>query len=162
MTLPLMILAALSMVAGFVPFSEWITSDGAPLETEFHAIIAIPSILVAVVGIAVAALLYARKNNRPDAIASGLSGLYTASFRKFYIDEVYLFVTHKVLFGLVSRPVAWFDRHVVDGTMNFIGNTTVYCSGAIKKLQSGHVQGYIWFFATGVLLLTFLILSLTL
>ena len=162
MTLPLMILAVLSIVAGFVPFSEWITSDGLPLETEFHAIIAIPSILVAVLGISVAAVLYMRQNKRPDAIAKSLSGLYTASFRKFYIDEVYLFITKKIIFNGVSQPVAWFDRHIVDGTMNFIGNTTVYCSGAIKKLQSGHVQGYIWFFATGVLLLTFLILSLTL
>lgn len=161
MTLPLMILAVLSMVAGFVPFSEWITSDGLPLETEFHAIIAIPSILVAVLGISVAAILYMRQNKRPDAISKSLSGLYTASFHKFYIDEVYLFITKKIIFNGVSQPVAWFDRHIVDGTMNFIGNTTVYCSGAIKKLQSGHVQGYIWFFATGVLLLTFLILSLT-
>jgi NADH-quinone oxidoreductase subunit L len=83
------------------------------------------------------------------------------TYRKFYIDEVYLFVTHKVIFRMISQPVAWFDRHVVDGTMNQIGNTTVFFSQAIKRMQSGHIQLYIWFFTSGVLLLALLILYLS-
>jgi len=87
--------------------------------------------------------------------------LYSVVYRKFYIDEAYLFITHKIIFQLISRPAAWFDRHIVDGTMNLIGNTTVSISGAIKGMQSGQVQTYIWYFTSGVLLLALLILYLT-
>jgi len=160
MTIPLIFLAVASVFSGFVPFHDLVTSDGNPLHTEFHWMIAGPSILIAVVGISVAYVLYAKKNSKPESIATSLKGLYTMAFHKFYIDEIYLFITHKVIFNFISRPVAWFDRHIVDGTMNLIGNTTVYFSGAIKKMQSGHVQWYIWYFTSGVLLLVFLVVYL--
>lgn len=160
MTVPLMFLAIASVVAGFVPFHDLVTSDSKPFETAFHWSIAAPSIAIAVIGILTAAWLYARPSLRPDAISKSLSGVYTAAYNKFYIDEIYLFITKSIIFQFVSRPVAWFDRHIVDGTMNFIGNSTVAGSAAIKRMQSGHVQLYIWYFASGVLLLALLILSL--
>jgi NADH-quinone oxidoreductase subunit L len=157
-----MFLAVASVLTGLIPFHDYVTSDGLPLHTEFHWMIAIPSILVAVVGIGVAALLYYKQNAKPEALATNLKGIYSASYHKFYIDEVYLFITKKVLFQFVSRPVAWFDRNIVDGTMNFIGNTTMFMSGSIKRIQSGHMQLYIWFFATGVLVLTIAMVYLNL
>jgi NADH-quinone oxidoreductase subunit L len=160
MTIPLIFLAVASVFSGFVPFHDLVTSDGNPLHTEFHWMIAIPSILIAVVGISVAYVLYAKKNSKPESISTSLKGIYTMAYHKFYIDEIYLFVTHKVIFNFISRPVAWFDRHIVDGTMNLIGNTTVYVSGSIKKMQSGHMQWYIWYFTSGVLLLVFLVMYL--
>lgn len=160
MTVPLIFLALASMFSGFVPFHSLVTTDGNPLHTEFHWMIAGPSIAIAVVGISVAFVLYYKKNSKPESVANSLKGLYTMAYRKFYIDEIYLFITHKVIFNLISRPVAWFDRHIVDGTMNFIGNTTVFFSGAIKKMQSGQVQWYIWYFTSGVLLLVLLMLYL--
>ncbi len=161
MTIPLFILAVMSIFSGFVPFHELVTSDGRPLATEFHPMIAVPSVLIALAGIGLAAALYYRKNSRPETIAKSLKAFYTMAYRKFYVDEVYLFVTHKVVFQLISRPAAWFDRHIVDGTMNLIGNSTVSFSGAIKEMQSGEVQWYIWYFTSGVLLLALMILYLT-
>ncbi len=160
MTVPLMILAFASVFAGFVPFHKLVTSDGKEFDTEFHWMIAAPSILIAIVGIGIAALLYFKKNSRPDTISNNMKLLYSVAYHKFYIDEVYLFVTHKIIFSLISRPIAWFDRNIVDGTMNFIGNSTLYYSEAIKKMQSGHMQLYIWFFSTGVLLLSLILLYL--
>jgi NADH-quinone oxidoreductase subunit L len=160
MTVPLTLLAIASVFAGFVPFHSLVTSDNLPLETHFHWAIAAPSILVALIGILVAAIMYKKQNPRPDNVAQALSGFYTAVYNKFYIDEVYLFITKNIIFQYISRPVAWFDRHIVDGTMNFIGNSTVSSAAAIKKMQSGHMQLYIWFFASGALLLALLILYL--
>jgi NADH-quinone oxidoreductase subunit L len=154
----LMILAFASMFAGLVPFHDLITSDGTPLHTEFHLMVAVPSVLIALIGISLAYVMYFRKNTKPESVANSLQGVYTTIFRKFYIDEIYLFVTHKLIFNLISHPVAWFDRNIVDGSMNLIGNTTVYCSGAIKKMQSGQLQTYIWFFTSGVLVLALLVL----
>ncbi|MEX1240659.1 MAG: NADH-quinone oxidoreductase subunit L [Cyclobacteriaceae bacterium] len=160
MTIPLLILAAASVVAGFVPFNALITSDGKPLELTFHWMIALPSVLIALAGIALAALLYYRESVRAEKISVALRGFYTAANSKFYVDEVYLFITHNLIFRFISRPVAWFDRHIVDGAMNLIGGTTVSLSGAIKKMQSGHMQLYIWFFTSGALLLTLIMLYL--
>ncbi len=160
MTIPLIFLAVASVFSGFVPFHDLVTSDGNPLHIEFHWMIAAPSILIAVIGISAAYVLYFKKNSKPESIANSLKGLYTMTFHKFYIDEVYLFITHKVIFNFIARLVAWFDRYIVDGTMNLIGNTTVYFSSAIKKMQSGHVQWYIWYFTSGVLLLVFLVMYL--
>ncbi len=160
MTIPLIILALASVFSGFVPFHDLVTSDGNPLHTEFHWMIAVPSVLVGLLGISIAYVLYFKKNEKPESIANSLKGLYTMAYRKFYIDEVYLFITHNIIFKFISRPVAWFDRHIVDGTMNLIGNTTVATSGSIKKMQSGQVQWYIWYFTSGVLMLVLLILYL--
>lgn len=160
MTVPLTLLAIASIFAGFVPFHDLVTSDNKPMETHFHWAIAAPSILIALVGILVAAMMYRKQNPRPENVAKALSGFYTAVYNKFYIDEIYLFITKNIIFQYISRPVAWFDRHIVDGTMNFIGNSTVASASAIKKMQSGHVQLYIWFFASGALLLALLILYL--
>jgi NADH-quinone oxidoreductase subunit L len=161
MTVPLMLLAAASIFSGFVPFHELVTTDRNPLHTEFHWAIAVPSVLIALVGISLAALLYYRKNSKPEMLAKKLKGIYTMVFRKFYVDEVYLFITRSIIFQFISHPVAWFDRHIVDGTMNFIGNSTVSLSSAIKSMQSGQVQWYIWYFASGTLLLVLFILSVS-
>ena len=69
------------------------------------------------------------------------------------MDEVYLFVTKKILFNLVSRPVAWFDRHIVDGFMNLIARVIEKSSYLIKGLQSGRIQQYGYVFVTGTIVL---------
>jgi NADH-quinone oxidoreductase subunit L len=72
---------------------------------------------------------------------------------RFYWDELYQFITHKIIFGCVSRPLAWFDRHIIDGTMDAFANVTNKASEAIKPLQSGQAQMYVWVYIIGALLL---------
>jgi NADH-quinone oxidoreductase subunit L len=55
---------------------------------------------------------------------------------------------------LVSRPIAWFDRHVVDGTMNGIAWTTNKVSDSIKELQSGQLQKYAFVFVSSTIILS--------
>jgi NADH-quinone oxidoreductase subunit L len=57
------------------------------------------------------------------------------------------------LFNLVGRPAAWFDKNVVDGLINFTGNSTQSVSEKIKKVQSGKVQQYGIYFLGGVIVL---------
>jgi NADH-quinone oxidoreductase subunit L len=56
--------------------------------------------------------------------------------------------------------VAWFDRHIVDGTMNGIANLVVFCSFNIKGLQSGRVQQYGFVFVSGVIALVLIFVYL--
>ena len=69
MTFPLMFLALASIVAGFVPFHDLITSDGKSFETHLNYSIAIPSVAIAVLGMFIAFLLYYKESKVPDKIS---------------------------------------------------------------------------------------------
>ena len=72
---------------------------------------------------------------------------------KFYIDEIYLFFTKKVIFNLISVPMAWIDKNIVDGMMNLISTTTENFSEGLKPVQSGKISSYaMWFFVGAILL----------
>lgn len=159
MTTPLIILAIASIFAGFIPFSTLVTSDGIPFEASLNWNIAIPAISIALLGIFTAMLMYAKETNYSNKVASALGGFYQTVYRKFYIDEIYLFVTHKIIFNCVSQPIAWFDRHIIDNVMNGVAYTSNGVSEKIKFVQSGQVQMYALMFLTGTLLLILFLLT---
>ena len=153
MTIPLMFLALASIFTGFIPFSELVTTDGKPFEAHIDWGVAISSVLIGLAGIGLATVMYRKQNGLPDKFAASLQHLYKWSYNKFYIDEIYLFVTKKIIFRYISVPVAWFDRHVVDGTMNGIAWTTQFISNEIKGMQSGQLQKHAFVFVSGAVLL---------
>jgi NADH-quinone oxidoreductase subunit L len=153
MTIPLMLLALGAIFAGLLPFASFVTSDGKPLVTHIDIIVAIPAIMVGVLGALTAMVFYLKETNIPEKISLALGWFYTTVYHKFYIDEIYLFITKKILFNYVSRPVAWFDRHIVDGSMNGISYVTNEVSTRIKGLQSGQLQQYAWVFVTSAVAL---------
>lgn len=160
MTIPLMFLAFASIFSGYLPFSKLISSDFKPFEAVMHFNIAIPSILIGVAGIAAAWFLYKTPSTLPLRMAEGFGKLYRAAYQKFYIDELYLFVTRRILFNGVSRPVAWFDRHVIDASMNGIGTVIMQVSNRIKSFQSGHIQQYAAVFVGAALAMLLFVLYL--
>ena len=159
MTLPLLILAAVTCVAGFIPFGQFVSSDGLPYTIHIDGRVATLSLCVAVVAIALATWMYAReKQPVADRLAERFSGLHRAAYHRFYIDEVYQFITHRVIFACISTPIAWFDRHVVDGFLNLLASATNGVACLIRGMQSGSVQRYCIWFMGGALGLTILIL----
>jgi NADH-quinone oxidoreductase subunit L len=103
-------------------------------------------------------LLYKKQNNRPDKLAITISGIYKATYHKFYIDELYVFLTKKILFNLVGKPFAWFDKTVIDGIVNQTASITQSIADGIKKMQSGKVQLYAIYFLVGVIALAILLI----
>jgi NADH-quinone oxidoreductase subunit L len=160
MSLPLIALAIGAAFAGFIHFGEFVSSNGQPLKSHFNPVFSIAPVTLGIIGIAIAWVLYKKQNDRPEKIANALSALYRAAYRKFYIDEIYLFITKKVLFNLVGRPAAWFDRNVVDGMVNATGSATATLSARIKKIQSGKVQAYAIYTLAGVIALAVLFIYL--
>jgi NADH-quinone oxidoreductase subunit L len=158
MTIPLLFLAAGSAFTGFIPFGKLVSSDKIPFHAEMHMNIAIPSVIIGLVGILLAFVLYKKENSVPSRISESLGSLYKTIYNKFYVDEIYLFVTKRILFNLVSRPIAWFDRHVVDATMNLIGRSVSVSSEKIKGMQSGQVQHYALYFVSGTVILVLIVL----
>ena len=154
MTYPLIFLALITLLGGFIPFGQFVTADGVPYTIRLNSTVAIISVVVALVGIGLATLLYRKEEKRASWLPSRSSGLYKAAYNRFYIDEAYLFVTKKIIFNNISRPLAWFDRHVIDGAMNGLAWITNRASDAIKGFQSGSLQWYAWVFLLGTLLIT--------
>jgi NADH-quinone oxidoreductase subunit L len=109
-------------------------------------------------GISVAWMLYKKENKVAEQMVQSLGSFYRLIYNKFYIDEIYLFVTKRILFNLVSRPVAWFDRNIVDGTMNGIAWIIAWSSERIKGVQSGQLQHYALAFVSGALILVLIVL----
>jgi NADH-quinone oxidoreductase subunit L len=151
MMMPLILLAIGSAAAGFIPFGKYVSSDGTFLESHFHLQFSILPVLLGLAGILIAWWLYRKQSDRADRLAASLKGFYRTAYNKFYIDEIYMFITKKVLFNLIGRPAAWFDKNIVDGMINLTGNTTAAISESIKKLQSGKVQQYAIYFLVGVI-----------
>lgn len=159
MTIPLMFLAVVTIVAGFIPFGKFISSNGTAYEIHLDWTVAGTSIAIAVISIAIATAMYARaKQPVANALARRFRGLWTAAYHRFYIDEVYQFITHKIIFGCISRPIAWFDRHVIDGFFNFLAWSANATSDEIRGLQSGQIQQYTYVFLLGTLALILLLL----
>jgi NADH-quinone oxidoreductase subunit L len=150
MKVPLIILTILAFGAGFIPFSKGVTADGIPAATHLDLVFSIAPVVLAIVGILLAAWLYKTENERPEKLAGSLGGMYRFVRHKFYIDEVYLFVTKKILFPLVGRPAAWFDMHIVDGSVNLVASVTRKTSTLIRGFQSGRIQWYALFFFIGI------------
>ncbi len=160
MTFPLMVLALLSIVGGFIPFSEFVTADKAGFEAHLNYPLAAIAVSVGFIGIILAWIFYKKENNLADKFAVSFGILYKWAYHKFYFDELYLFVTKKILFKRVSAPIAWFDKKIVDGTMEGIGNKTVLTSEKIKGMQSGKVQDYAFAFIVGVVVLAIVFIYL--
>jgi NADH-quinone oxidoreductase subunit L len=148
---PLVILALGAAAAGFIPFGHFVSTDGSALESNFHLQFSIAPVALGLIGILVAMWLYKKENNRPGKLAVALDGFYKAAYHKFYIDELYLFITKKIIFNLIGKPAAWIDKNVVDGAVNATGNTTQAISEKIKQFQSGKVQQYAIYFLAGII-----------
>ena len=162
MTIPLIFLAAVTLVAGWIPFGHFVSSDGTAYDIHIDWTVASVSLGVAAVGILLATWMYLREDRSvADGLAARFSGLHKAAYHRFYIDEVYQFITHRIIFACISTPVAWFDRHVVDGFMNMLAAVTEKVSWGIRKMQSGYVQRYaIWFLGGAMGLVIVLLLAI--
>ncbi len=154
MTIPLLILAAITLVAGFIPFGHFVSSNGQPYTIHLNWTVALVSVIIGVCAILLATWLYKNENTKPQKLATTFKSLYTGAYHRFYIDEVYMFITKKIIFRYISTPIAWFDRHIVDGTMNMFASVSQSVSYRIRGLQSGQVQFYVWVFIIGTLLIT--------
>ncbi|MDD3078332.1 MAG: NADH-quinone oxidoreductase subunit L [Paludibacter sp.] len=158
MTIPLIFLATVTVFAGFIPFGEFVSSDRKPFESELEPMVAGMSIVVALIAIFFARYMYRKENPLPDKLANTFAGLHKAASHRFYIDEVYMFITKKIIFNHVSTPIAWFDRHVIDGTMNGLATVTQWGSLKIKWFQSGRIQQYAYVILLGALIIAALVI----
>src|SRR5690349_767657 len=183
MTIPLILLAIPSVLLGLalgLPFgnnviSHWLEPVFQPAVEMLHhaegeyqlfgidgALIG-ASVAVAAIGVVVAWRFFGaeigglRIGARPEAVREtsarpGLSFLYRASLNKWWFDDLnhLLFM---VIGGRIAQAIWWFDREVVDGTVNGIGRSTVGAGRGLRRVQTGRVQNYALGIALGLIVM---------
>ncbi len=170
MTGPMLILALLSIVSGWVGipegfglpirdfFSEFVQPSGFAVEAldlEEHAfsfVLGALSVIVALAGIGLAYFLYVPKPERAGTLARRFSGLHTFLDKGWYFDDLYgaTFVRAAKWLG---RATNGFDRNVLGGLVGGIGRGALGTGGLLQRLQSGGVQNYALFILLSVLVI---------
>ena len=172
MTIPLIVLCVITVgvgvyttLGGFLgwggSFGSFVSASGKDYTIHFDTQIALTSTVIALVSIALATFIY-KGECQPiaDKLYKTFPNLWQAAYKRFYQDEIWQFVTHKVIFRCVSTPIAWFDRHVIDGTFNFMAWGANEAGESIRPWQSGDVRQYVVWFLTGAVALTLVLLAL--
>ena len=172
---PLVVLAALSVVGGFVGYGNHFEHFLAPVfhvgdviapETSpeaadrmlEHLLMGV-SISVAGLGWLLAYLLYSRRPQLPARIAAGLGGLYQAVVNKYYVDELYaLLFIQPVIDG--STTILWHgvDQGVIDASVNESAHAAREVSDSVRHMQSGNLRSYAgWVAAGGAVVIAYMV-----
>jgi NADH-quinone oxidoreductase subunit L len=161
MTLPLIVLSAITCLCGFLPFGHFVSASGQAYDIHLDWTVAGTSIVVALCSILLATFIY-KGETQPvaDKLYKTFPKLHRAAYKRFYQDEIWQFVTHRIIFRCVSTPIAWFDRHVVDGTFNFLAWGANEAGESLRPWQSGDVRKYVVWFLTGTVTLALILLAM--
>jgi NADH-quinone oxidoreductase subunit L len=161
MTIPLMVLAAFAALGGFAGlpemennFASFIHAEGAH-HGEFHISIALFSTVLALVGIALGWLIYARGSINIDRIKSHWVHGWVAN--KFYFDEFYDNIVVGKIYNGIGKIFNFLEVNLV---INFFVNGFAFLSREIGKLlrqtQTGLLHNYAFIMVMGVVVLLFL------
>ena len=172
MTIPLIVLCVITMVVGIYStiagfaglggsFGQFVSAEGTNYTIHFDTQIAATSTIIAILSICLATYIY-KGESQPiaDRLYKTFPKLHRAAYKRFYQDEIWQYVTHRIIFRCVSTPIAWFDRHIVDGTFNFMAWSANEAGESMRPWQSGDVRQYAVWFITGTVALTLILLSI--
>jgi len=161
MTFPLIFLAGVTCIAGFIPFGKFISADGQSYDflSHFNWMLGLKSVIIALVSIGLATYMYkGEKQPVANKLATQFADLHKWAYHRFYLDEVYQFITHRIIFAKISRPLAWFDRTIIDGFFNFLAWGAHELGFNIRGLQNGSIQRYAFVFFLGLLALLLILI----
>jgi NADH-quinone oxidoreductase subunit L len=151
MTLPLVILAVPSVIAGWGGVAHWF-GVGHMKEEVHNSLVPMIAIGVFVVGALLGYFLYAGRSTDPIRI-----GLLK---HKFYFDEFYAALIRNTQDAL-AKASAWADRWIIDGLgVRGISGATWGTGFVLRFLQVGNLQAYAFFFGLGVLVLIYLAITI--
>jgi NADH-quinone oxidoreductase subunit L len=158
MTVPLIILAALSVVGGFLvePFIEHnlspMLSDAKGVENHaLHtAMWGVTAAVLAVVALAYS--IFVAKGKTPETDAQ-MQGLTKTLYNKYYVDEIYNSLVTKPLDAASNFFSNIFDTKILDGLVNAVGSTTRFLSNSLRQTQTGNVGLYFFAMVVAIILI---------
>jgi len=176
MTIPLIILAFLSIVGGYVSLPRFITEHSIwenylrnivlfkhklHFDHNIELYLTIISSFLAILGIFIAWMVYVKKRGIAAKISKKFGFIYKILYKKYYIDEIYDFVFVKPIVNGSKGIYDWFDKLVVDGIVNGSGKLALFTGRIVSFLQSGLLRKYIYHIIGGaVIILSILIIGM--
>lgn len=162
---PLLVLSVFAVAVGLIVgpthvFAGWIAQMPTLVKGEaeaFQWLLAGASMLAALGGIGVAALMYAKPSNRPQLVRTAVGPLYDLSLNKFYLDEIAnLLVTFPV--KAIAFISVLFDQGFVDRLVDEIGTVPAMIGRFLRPVQNGLIQSYalVMLFGLAIFLTTIL------
>ena len=144
-TIPIVILAAGAVVGGYIPVASFLTPVfGRAVEVGTATFIGLAalSVLVALVGFAVAYLLHARRPELAVAWRTRLGPIHTLVEHKYYVDELYdrLFVRPGLALARFLNDVV--EPRVIDGAVNAVAAAVMVEAQDVRGIQTGRVRSY--------------------
>ncbi len=152
MLIPMVILAILSVVSGWLPISGFLGGESYSFFGALSSPMAWASLVLAGAGIFLAYAIYSAKWLSAESLRWRFAPLYTLFSRKYWLDELYerIFVIRLLVNGLFAA-LHWFDDHVVDGAVNGVAGGPIAAGRVIRRLQTGQLQAYAIAIFLGVL-----------
>lgn len=158
MTVPLMVLAALSLAGGFIPVLSFLSNGQGTAEHENLTPMIISS-AAGLIGIASAWFLYVARPGLSKSVATSLGPVNTLVSNKYYVDEVYTGAIVKPL-ETTSRLLLWraIDEWVIDSALvNGFAKLCRGWGGLFRQLQSGSIRNYATWVLAGSLIVIFVL-----
>jgi NADH-quinone oxidoreductase subunit L len=171
MLVPLMILAVLSIIGGWLAapamlgtgpdyFTKFLQPvfggpEAAGPEREVRVLeltLAGIAVITALIGVTVAFWLYLKRPGKADSLAKSMRGVYTSLLNKYYVDEIYAAMIVKPLLW-ISTNVLWKAADVagIDGAVNGIASGTTALGDGVRHTQSGNTRSYAVWVVVGAL-----------
>ena len=175
MLVPLMILAVLSIIGGWVAapafwgapdyfakflepvFAQGNAANAEAAEATAHALeipLAIVAVVTALIGFFVAFWLYLKQPGKPEQLAKSMRGAYTTLLNKYYVDEIYAALIIKPLLW-ISTSVLWqrVDARGIDGMVNGVAEGLTGLGDGVRHTQSGNTRSYAVWVVIGALVI---------
>jgi NADH-quinone oxidoreductase subunit L len=168
MTIPLVVLAILSVVGGFLGLPEfwgthnWIGEFLKPVAGESTGLMShekewmlmgIASV-AAIATIYCAYVIYRQRRIVPVEHEKDMAPLQRVVYHKYYIDELYDNIIRKPL-DLLAGAYNYVDKHVVDNIVNGVGTAVDGLSGVVRRVQTGNIGFYILGMVAGIIIILF-------
>lgn len=160
MTVPLVLLAVLAVVVGFVgaPFVAHGFGSFVYFAEPEHAV---PNITVMAVSTAVALLgiggawwVYGRRQPASEPLAAVAPALHRLLYHRYYIDDFYLWIFRVIVLGL-GAAFNWCERHVVDGIFDGLADCIRASGRRLRRVQVGRLQSYALVIFAAVVIIVF-------
>lgn len=160
MTLPLVVLAILSIVAGYVGIPQFLQPvlegpaglDGMSAH-DGPLLLMLAAVAMAFGGIAAAWVVYVQSPGLPDRLAEQWRRAYAFSFNKWYVDELYDRTIVRPTVALANGLWKKVDVAVIDAMVNGVGAAAVAWARGMRLVQSGQVQHYALAMALGAVVI---------
>lgn len=161
---PLVVLAVLSVIGGYVMVPSWFPVGGQGLEHFLEPVLehqyvakaaghaegsgleiglTLVSVLVALGGMGLAYFLYLARPGLPCQMATRFQGVYRTLFNKYYVDEIYDALLVQPI-RRTSESILWrgIDASLIDGAVNGLASMLQRGGGLLKRMQSGYARAY--------------------